>query len=228
MKYILMVATLMVAFFTNAALADQVSSPVVVPSISKLPDKGNVAISGVIEKAKGSDEFVLGDGSGTVDVKIATGSAVVFKEGDKVSVVGNVDNGFFGLLGKTIDANYVQVQKNVSSSISDAITSATGVSVEQARTAQIAQLPAQGIVKVTGTVDNVVSSKDFILKDTTGTIDVSIQSDENVALTKNASVTVVGYVGNSALGDRNIRATHVIVANNTPSGDTSQVNPQSM
>ena len=87
--------------------------------------------------------------------------------------------------------------------------------MDKADAVQIGKLPAQGMVQITGTVDKISDQKDFTLKDPTGTVNVSIQSDENVALAKGAEVTVTGYVSNGVLGKK-IRATHVILMSDSP------------
>ncbi len=216
MRYMILalIGSLSLSAYGNA-LAEQPSSSVV-SSISTLPDKGSATLTGTVEKIDGPREFTLRDDSGDIKVRLTTNESFVFKPGDTVSVTGTVEEPFFGLGGKRIDASYVHVQKTLGSALSDTVTNTTGISMDQATPAQINSLPDQGMVKVTGAVDNVVNAKDFILKDPTGSIDVNIQSDENVALARGADVTVVGYVAKSPLGNKSIRATHVMVTSNTP------------
>jgi uncharacterized protein YdeI (BOF family) len=184
-------------------------------STSNLPDKGTVTLSGIVDNVSSNKEFTLRDNSGTIDVMITGNESLVLKNGDKVTVTGKVSNGFLGLTGKSIDATQVAVQKDLGSVVSDVVTATTGVSVDAARAASIANLPEEGMVKVSGTVANVISPKIFTLKDNTGVINVNVQSDENVVFSKSSPVTVIGYVDDSMLG-KNIRATHVIVTADTP------------
>jgi uncharacterized protein YdeI (BOF family) len=204
------------ALFAGDASADDKATP-----IGSLPDKGTVTLSGSVQKVDSEREFTLQDNTGSIDVSLTSGQSVVLKPGDKVSVTGTVNNRLFGLMGKSIDASSVNVHKDLASVLSNAVTDATGISLDKAQPRQISNLSDQGIVKLTGTVDNVVNAKNFTLRDNTGKIDVSIQSSDNVLLTKGAGVTVIGYINHDALG-KSIHATHVfLTADSTPAGNTS-------
>lgn len=176
-------------------------------SIRNLPDKGSVTLSGTVQDVKNEREFKLQDDSGVVNVILGSNKSVVLTEGDKVTVTGKVEN---GILGKHVNASNINVHKDISTAVSDAIETHTNLSMDKAKPVKIARLPKEGLVKLAGTVDSVKDEKSFALKDATGTVDVNIQSDENVVLVKGAAITVVGYVNDGLFG-KNIRATHVIV-----------------
>jgi len=204
----------------NMAWADDANRPTLLPAsntqtlVRDLPSKGIVSISGTVEKVDSSQKFTLRDSSGVISVSMPAKQSLVLKDGEGVSVIGTVNNGFLGLTAKTIDATDVQVHKDLGTAVSDAITQTTGISLDQAKTEQINTLPKQGMVKLSGTVQHVQDAKNFTLKDATGTIHVNVQSNENVVLVKNAEVTVIGYVHDGILG-KNIRATHVMVTAST-------------
>lgn len=208
----------LVMFMASAAYAD--SQDIITPGttapvlLQNLQDKQKVTLQGTVEKAQDNREFELRVNNEIIPVKIVSGQSLVFKDGDKVAVTGTVDEKWFGLLGKVIDATNVQVEKSLSQALSDTVKDTTGISFDAAKAVLINNLPAQGSAQIAGTVDNVADAKDFTLKDNTGSINVHIQSDENVALTKGVLVTVTGYVNNGQL-TRNFLATHINITGNT-------------
>jgi uncharacterized protein YdeI (BOF family) len=177
-------------------------------TIRSLPAKGNITISGTVQDVQSEREFTLRDDSGTIDVSIKSNKSAVIAKGDNVTVKGKMESGMLGK--KYIAASDVKVGKDLTSSISDAIEAHTSISLENAKKAKIASLPEEGLVKIAGTVDDVKDEKNFTVKDTTGSINVSIESDENVVLTKDAAVTVIGFVDKGLLG-KSILAKHVII-----------------
>lgn len=181
--------------------------------IKNLPDKGTVALVGIIDKVVGDREFVLRDPSGTIDVKITSNQSVVIKPGEKVNLIGSVSNSFLGLADKSIDAVDVKVEQGPAATVTNALAATTGVSVDAAKTVKIDELPPQGMVRILGTVDSVGGPKNFTLKDASGSVDVDVESGENVALQKGAEVIVIGYVDKGLLS-KSIRATRVIVSDN--------------
>jgi uncharacterized protein YdeI (BOF family) len=189
--------------------------------VSRLPNKGLFTLSGTVDQVKDTNEFVLRDDSGSIDVKVPASESVVIKKGDNVTVTGNVESGLWGLLGKNIQATNVEVKKDLTSAISDAVTQATGLSVDKAETASINTLPEEGMVKLTGTVDQVQSEKDFVLKDPTGSVAVNIQSDDNLVLAPGTEVSVIGYVSNTNLG-KEVNATRVFLMSDAST--TAQTN----
>jgi len=81
-------------------------------SIHDLPDKGNVIVSGTVEKVKNSQEFTLRDNSGSIDVKAASADRTLLpKKGDNVVVAGLVEKRLWGLMGKDINASSVEVKQ---------------------------------------------------------------------------------------------------------------------
>jgi uncharacterized protein YdeI (BOF family) len=179
-------------------------------TIRALPNQGTVTVSGTVEKVKSAREFTLRDPSGKIDVEVDSPESAVLKPGDKVIVTGQIDKKFFGLAGKEIDATNVSV--NQPTALSGTIPPESGVSMDQTQNVPINQLPNDGLVKLSGTVDDVKSEKNFTMKDNTGTVDVKIQSDDNIILNRGEQVTVLGYVSTSPLMGKDVRATQVIVA----------------
>lgn len=189
-------------------------------AIHNLPDSGNVTVSGTVDRVESARKFTLRDNTGTIDVAIKSNESAVLSEGDKVTVTGNVSSAFWGLM-KGVNATDVQVHKDLPTVLSDALTETTGISVDKTTVSHISQLPDQGLVRVTGSVDKVGNEKNFTLKDSTGTIDVAIASAEKVVLVKGAEVTVVGYVKRGMMG-KTLSATHVILTSDS-SAETSSI-----
>lgn len=196
-------------FFASIALAAQNTI------INNLPDSGAVSVSGVVEKVSSSREFTLRDNSGSIDVKLTASESAVLKQGDSVTVSGIIEKPVWGLMGRDISAASVQVNKDLPTALSDAVTKTTGISMDKAEPVQIGKLPDQGMVQITGTVYKISDQKNFTLKDATGTVNVSIESDENVVLANGAEVTVTGFVNKGMLGKK-IKATHVILMSSAP------------
>lgn len=203
-----------IMFTAGTALASQPNVP-----ISNLPSQGPVTVSGTVTRVESAREFRLHDDSGAVDVKLAPDESAVFKQGDHVSVTGSVENRLWGLFGKDIVATNVQVEQSLPKTLSDTIANATGISLSKAKRTNIGQLPKQGLVELTGTVQDVSDAKNFTLKDSTGSIDVHVQSDENVVLANGSKVSVIGYVKDGLLS-KQISATRVIVVANAGAAKT--------
>ncbi len=181
-------------------------------TIRTLPDKGTVTLHGIVDKVKNEHEFTLRDDTGTINVDMLSQDSVMLKKGAEISVTGEVDKNLFG---KDINASKVVVNETVGQSIGKALESATGVSIKNAQTSTIQALPDEGLVKISGTVDSISNEKEFTLKDSTGSIDVDITSEEAAALQEGTHVTVIGYVDKGALG-KDINATSVIAEANHP------------
>lgn len=196
---------LMSTLIAGSALAAAQVTPV-----GQLSNRGLYTLSGTVAQVKSANEFVLRDESGSIDVKAPPSESLVIKQGDKVTVTGNVESGLWGLLGKDMRASNVEVHKDLTSALSDAVTAATGLSVEKAQNAHVNALPEQGMVKLTGTIDQVQSEKNFVLKDPTGRVGVNIQSAQNLVLAPGAEVSVIGYVSNTTLG-KEVNATRVML-----------------
>lgn len=214
----LLTTACVVALLAGNAYADS-QQPITLPqaqmSIKDLRDKQNVTLQGTIVQIRDDKVFDMQVNNDTIPVKIVSGQSLVFKNGDKVTVTGIVDVRLFGLMGKVIEASDVEVEKTLGQTLTDAVKNATGVSLDTAPAVPISNLPAQGAAQIVGTVDSVSDAKDFTLKDSTGSISVHIQSDENVALAKGSHVTVTGYVNNGQLS-KNFLATHINISSNTP------------
>lgn len=206
-RIFLWVASATVMLFAAVAIDVAIAAEI---AIRDLPSTGSVTLSGTVRDVKNEREFTLHDNTGDIVVSLTSNKSAVLSEGQAVTVSGKVEN---GLLGKYINASNVQAHKNVSTAISDAIETHTDLSLDKAKKSNIGKLPNEGLVKLSGTVDDVKSEKRFAIKDATGRINVDIQSGENVILTKGTAVTVIGYVDKGLLSKR-IRATHVIVTAN--------------
>ena len=181
-------------------------------SIKDLPSSGAVTLSGSVNKVKNEREFSLRDASGTVDVNLKSNQSVVLKEGQKVTVNGMVDK---GILGKSIDATSVQTEKSMSENVDESIEKNTNLSMEGATATTVKALPKEGKVKLSGTVTDVDSEKKFTMKDSTGSIDVSLkESSEAAALKEGSEVTVIGYVDSGITG-KSLNATKVMVISDT-------------
>ncbi len=176
-------------------------------TIKTLPEEGQVSISGTVASVDNEREFTLRDETGTIGVDITSNQSVVLKKGDKVTVSGVVDS---GITGTDINASNVTVHKDMSEAMGDVIEGNTAISFEGATTYKVSQLPKEGLVKVSGTVSKVSSEEQFTLRDDTGAIGIDMESAESAALTKGATVTVIGYVDSGLLG-KDINAKKVLV-----------------
>jgi len=206
----LLITSSIVMFIANVAMADPSDTP-----ISNLPDNSVVTLSGTVDKVENEHLFMLRNDKGLIEVRVPADQPLVLKESENVTVTGTVEKPLWGLLGSNIEATSVQAQPSLPTAVSDAVTRATGITLDRAENVRIGKLPAQGMVQISGVVDKVSDPKNFVVKDTTGTVHVSIQSDENVVVAKGVEVTVTGYVNNGLLGKK-IRATHVIMMSNAP------------
>jgi uncharacterized protein YdeI (BOF family) len=177
-------------------------------SVDAMQNGSPVALTGTVENFTSAKSFTLRDASGTVEIDLSSTPSIVLKNGDKVDVSGTVDK---GVLGAKIVATTVDEDKNVGQQIGEAIDSVTGQNqASNATPVSIKTLPTSGLVKIQGTVASVSNAKKFTLKDSTGTIDVAIQSSQSASLQKGTPVTVVGYVDNG-LFSKSINATQVEV-----------------
>jgi len=206
----LLASSSVMMLIAGAAMADPSDT-----SIPNLPDNSVVTLSGTVDKVENEHLFMLRNDKGLIEVRVPADQPLVLKESENVTVTGTVEKPLWGLLGSNIEATSVHVQTSLPTAISNAVTAATGITMDRAENVRIGKLPAQGMVQISGVVDKVSDSKNFVVKDTTGAVPVSIQSDENVVVAKGVEVTVTGYVNNGLLGKK-IRATHVIMMSNAP------------
>jgi uncharacterized protein YdeI (BOF family) len=197
--------------FTTATAAALISATAMAnmtnATIKKMEDKSQVTVTGTVDSVQNEREFTLRDSTGTMEVDITSGQSVVLRDGQEVTVSGMLDK---GLTGDAIAANDVQVHKGLMKSAGDAISSIPGVSTTNAQAYNIKDLPKEGFVKVSGTVSEVDSEKQFTLQDGTGSINVDIASSENAAITAGSEVTVIGNIQDGVLG-KDIEATKVLV-----------------
>lgn len=188
-----------------------------VNNIKDMKNGSQIHLTGTVDSVNNAREFTLRDNSGTIDIDIISNDSVVLKKGDSVTVSGTVDKDLFDT---DIKATQVAVNKSMGKAIGDAIEGNTSLSLEGATSYKINSLPAQGLVKVSGTVSKVDSEKEFTLNDGTGKINIDIQSSETAAIMKGSEVTVIGYVDKGLLGT-DINAHKVlVVADATPMANT--------
>lgn len=202
--------------FTGTLALILLSSSALAKNIDELKSmKGGspVTFSATVDSVDNEREFTVRDKSGTIDVEITSEQSVVLEKGDKVTIIGKLDK---NPLGTEINASKVTVSKNIARAVGDAIEGHTSVSLEGATSYDIKNLPKEGLVKVSGTVSDVDNEKEFTVRDATGSVNVDVKSEETVALTKGAEVTVIGYVDNGMFG-KDIQAHKVLViADATP------------
>lgn len=197
---VMMAAAVVATLLSTSALA-------AVNDVKGMENGSQVNISGTVDSVQNEREFTLRDDTGTVSVDIKSNESVVLKRGDQVTVNGTIDKGLFGT---DINASTVTVDKGIAKAIGDTIESRTDISLEDADSYTINNLPRQGLVKITGMVIDVDNEKKFTLEDPTGSIDVDVDSAEAVALTKGAKVTVIGNVNDGMFG-KDINAHKVLI-----------------
>jgi len=183
-------------------------------SVKDMPNGNPVSLTGTVEDFDSQHSFTLNDGSGTVKVDLSSAKSLVLKNGDKVNVTGTVDK---GIILTDVLAQSVTEDKGFGERVGNAIDSITGDKPSSdARPVTIAALPTTGLIKVSGMVESVSSAKKFTLKDQTGSVDVTIKSDQSASLNKGTHVAVIGYVEKGILGN-SINATEVHVTSSTDS-----------
>ena len=108
----LLAASVVVALLSTTAIAGaldpatgrgaSMSQSISASNIQNLPENGKVRIMGTVQRVKSEDEFTLMDGTGSVDIRSDGDTRVM--EGEKVTIIGQVEG---GMMGKTIDAERV-------------------------------------------------------------------------------------------------------------------------
>jgi len=178
-----------------------------VTHIKEMRNGDPVALTGTVDNVRNERKFTLRDKTGAINVDIISNQSEVLKKGDTVTVSGTVDKQLFR---SDIDATDIQVNKNIAEAVGDMIEGHTAFSFEGATPHTIANLPKEGLVKVSGVVTDVDSEKKFTLTDDTGIIEVDMAASETAVLTEGAKVTVIGYVDNGFLG-KDINAGKIVV-----------------
>lgn len=171
--------------------------------IDQLPKEGPVVVVGVVAEIDNKQEFTLRDSAGnTVDIDSST--ELDIKQGDRVKVIGNIDDKVMGM-GTEIDASSVtklDASENGLSLSGDAKGEAKGEVRPQinamVQTSEpsddaktINSLPESGMVTVKGTVSSVNEAENrFILTDSNGeTIDVHTIAKLEVVAGQEVEVT---------------------------------------
>jgi uncharacterized protein YdeI (BOF family) len=108
----LLAASVAVALLSTTAIAGandpstgrsaSMSQSISASNIQNLPEDGKVRVMGTVQRVKSEDEFTLMDGTGSVDIRSDGQTRVM--EGEKVTIIGQVEG---GMMGKTIDAERV-------------------------------------------------------------------------------------------------------------------------
>lgn len=205
MKKQMMFAASLTALISSTTMAGEVNKAL------KFNNDADITIHGYVDHIKNEREFRLRDEAGDkIEVDVTSNQSVTLKEGDAVTIVGKIDKDITGI---DINASEVTVSKGFVESVNDIAKTIPGVSTTKAQAFNIADLPKNGMVKVSGTVTHVSNEKEFTVQDDTGSIDVDLKSSENAVLTKGARVTVIGNMDNNLLG-KDINATEVHVISN--------------
>lgn len=204
------------ALMSTAAMAAGVHTNA---SIGNLPEEGMVTLSGTVDSVNNDQEFTLRDRTGTIDVDIESGQSLNLKKGDHVTVTGKIDN---DITGTDINATNIQVMGAVQQGLNDAANAVqegaetaydkTARAIDSAAgAATIDNLPEEGMVTLSGTVESINNDREFTLRDQTGTIDVDIESGQSMTLKKGDQVTVTGKIDDDITGT-DINATRIEVS----------------
>lgn len=135
--------------------------------IDQLPEKGKVVIMGTVDAVDSNTEFTIRDGHGkTIDVESM--NKLTIREGDRVEVVGLMDDKLIGL-GREIDATSVTIVD-----AADEMAMAADDEDQETVFEAVDALPDEGMVTISGTVGEVdVEDNSFKLHDSSGeSIDV--------------------------------------------------------
>ena len=80
-------------------------------TVNNLPKKGEVSVSGIVEKVEDDRRFILRDSTGTIDIAVENEALAIPKQGDNVIVTGMIEKRAWGLLGKEIKASSIQMAR---------------------------------------------------------------------------------------------------------------------
>lgn len=176
-------------------------------TIDHLPIQGSVTVRGMVEKVLDPRHFTLRDETGVATVEVQSNQSLILKQGASVTVNGTSDGTASHI---TLRATDVSENKSAVQGLADAVSAVPGLPLTDAASYTIAQLPSKGDAKVTGTVTQVFSAKEFHMTDKTGGINVDVPPEQSALIRKGARVTVIGNVGHDAVG-KDINATRIIV-----------------
>lgn len=174
------------------------SDTIPVHSFDKLPKEGRVTLTGTIDKVRNGKEFTLRDKTGAT-IDIDTETRVAFRQGDRVEVVGMIDDFVLGI-GKEVDASKVTLLEKADHSEASA-----HVNVEESESVtgvfyRIDDLPDDGAVTLIGWVTDIdAEDNTFRVKGKSGeTIDV--HSPELMAVKAGQKVKVQGQMNDELAG----------------------------
>jgi uncharacterized protein YdeI (BOF family) len=172
--------------------------------LSQLADGRRVRLNGTVERVQGSRSFLLHDETGRIAVKLSSTLPKGLKKGSDVAVSGRIER---GLMGASIAAQAVSLRKQPAVQADNAKKPKL---VKNVPSYSITSLPETGLVKVSGIVITANNAKQFVLKDATGLVDVSVDAANASHVKKGTTVTVIGSVDRGALG-KDISAQTILI-----------------
>ncbi len=181
-------------------------------SIDRLPEEGRVTITGTVDDVAGKTEFTLRDRDGeTIDVDL--NKRQVLKEGDRVKVVGMMDDDLAGI-GQEINAirvtevdgyDRMSGHDTYSDEYAAADTTRDHKTKNDRRVAKsdfdtVDSLPDRGPVTISGTVEAVnMDDNSFTLRDSNGDL-IDIRATERLTVREGQKVNVSGTMDHVTVG----------------------------
>ncbi|WP_262690651.1 hypothetical protein [Kordiimonas aestuarii] len=176
--------------------------------IDQLPEKGNVTITATVEDVDSNTEFTIRDAHGkTIDVESM--SAVTIREGDRVKIIGVMDDEFVGI-GREIDATSVTIvdaadematatgddKKNLKASLESTVD----FSASETEFDTVDALPDEGMVTISGMVEEVdIEDNSFKLRDKSGE-SIDVHPLKPLSVKAGQKVKVTGVMGDETAG----------------------------
>jgi uncharacterized protein YdeI (BOF family) len=184
---------LVTAGFLFAASSTALAGDKEYTMIDQLPEKGPVTIMGTVDDVDSNTEFTIRDGFGkTIDIESVNKLAI--KEGDRVKIVGLMDDELAGI-GREIDATSVTIVD-----AADEMAMDTDGAESDAIFETVDALPDEGRVTIAGTVEEIdIEDNSFKLRDRSGeSIDVHPVAALDVKVGQ--KVEVVGVMDDETAG----------------------------
>jgi uncharacterized protein YdeI (BOF family) len=176
-------------------------------NLNRLPDGRRVRLNGTVEAVQGKRDFILRDDSGHIEINLTSHEKIALTKGAEVTVSGRINR---GLMGVNIDASSVTLRSKSEQAAAEKPLDSGLAAKAPAYT--VATLPETGFVKVTGTVTTSENDREFVMKDATGLVDVSVADADASKVMKGSRVTVIGSVDRGVLG-KDISASRIVVEN---------------
>jgi uncharacterized protein YdeI (BOF family) len=184
---------LVTAGFLFAASSTALAGDKEYTMIDQLPEKGPVTIMGTVDDVDSTTEFTIRDGFGkTIDIESM--NKLTIKEGDRVKIVGLMDDKLAGI-GREIDATSVTIVD-----AADEMAVAAKDAGEETVFDTVDALPDEGMVTIAGTVEEVdIEDNSFKLRGRSGeSIDVHPVKPLDVKVGQ--KVEVVGMMDDETAG----------------------------